>query len=322
MREVLARIFATFLVLSLAGTAQGQTYPAKPIQLVVPFTPGGGFADRVARLIADKFRDKWGLPGVVDNRPGASGNIGGEYVARAAPDGYTLLVAGDNPLVINKTLFPKLTYDPEAFTPVSIVIKSPLILVAHPAVPAKNLQELLAYARANPDRLNLGSNGNGSNMHLSLELFKMNTGVRITHVPYKGVPNALTDLVGGQIELMFVGLGTVLQQLKAGKLKVLAVASGKRMEALPDVQAISETVPGFITESWFGVVGPPKMPAAIASRLSEVIAEMVRSPESIKLFETLSVEGVGATPEETAKFLKEETARWGNVIRTTGVKAD
>ncbi len=322
MRDVFARIFVAVLAFPLASAAHGQAFPAKPIQLVVPFTPGGGFADRVARLIADKFRDKWGLPGVVDNRPGASGNIGGEYVARAAPDGHTLLVAGDNPLVINKTLFPKLSYDPEALTPVSIVIKSPLILVAHPAVPANSLQELLGYAKANPDRLNLGSNGNGSNMHLSLELFKMDTGVRITHVPYKGVPNALTDLVGGQIQLMFVGLGTVLQQLKAGKLKVLAVAGSKRMDALPGVPAISELVPGFVTETWFGVVGPPKMPAAIASRLSEVIAEMVRSPESIKLFETLSVEGVGATPEETAKFLKEETARWGDVIRTTGVKAD
>ena len=322
MRDVIARVFVALLACGLAGVAHGQTFPAKAIQLVVPFTPGGGFADRVARLIADKFRDKWGQPGVVDNRPGASGNIGGEYVARAAPDGYTLLVAGDNPLVINKTLFPKLSYDPEALTPVSIVIRSPLILVAHPAVPAKNLQELLGYAKAHPDALNLGSNGNGSNMHLSLELLKRDTGVRITHVPYKGVPNALTDLVGGQIQLMFVGLGTVLQQLKAGKLKVLAVAGNKRMDALPDVAAISETVPGFVTGTWFGVVAPPKTPPAIAARLSEAITEMVRSPESIKLFETLSVEGVGATPEETAKFLKEETARWGQVIRTTGVKAD
>lgn len=322
MRYAFARLSATFIACLLAGTVCSQNFPTKPIQLVVPFTPGGGFADRVARLIGDKFRDKWGQPGVVDNRPGASGNIGGEYVARAAPDGYTLLVAGDNPLVINKTLFPKLSYDPEALTPVSIVIKSPLILVAHPAVPAKNLQELLGYAKANPENLNLGSNGNGSNMHLSLELLKMNTGVRITHVPYKGVPNALTDLVGGQIQLMFVGLGTVLQQLKAGKLKVIAVAGAKRMDALPDVPAIAETVPGFVTETWFGVVAPPKTPPAIAARLSEVIAEMVRAPESIKLFETLSVEGVGATPEETARFLKEETARWGQVIRTTGVKAD
>lgn len=317
-----ARILGAFVICGLAGVAHSQNFPTKPIQLIVPFTPGGGMSDRVARLIADKFREKWGQPGVVDNRPGASANIGGEYVARAPADGYTLLVAGDNPLVINKALFPKLAYDPEAFTPVSIVVKSPLILAVHPAVPARNLEELLAYAKAKPDSLNLGSNGTGSNMHLSLELLKMETGVRITHVPYKGVPNALTDLVGGQIQMMFVGLGTVLQQMKAGKLRVIAVASEKRMAALPDVPAISEVVPGFVTETWFAVVAPAKTPPGIAARLSEVIAEMVRAPDTLRLLETLSVEGVGSTPEETAKFLKEETVRWSKVIRTTGVKAE
>jgi tripartite-type tricarboxylate transporter receptor subunit TctC len=279
-------------------------------------------ADRVARLIADKFREKWGQPGIVDNRPGASANIGGEHVAKAAPDGYTLLVAGDNPLVINKALFPKLSYDPDAFVPVSVVLKGPLILVVNPKVPAANLQELLAYAKSNPDRLNLGSNGNGSNMHLSLELLKMETGVRITHVPYKGVPNALTDLIGGQVEMMFVGLGTVLQQVKAGKLRVLAVASEKRMAALPDVPAVAEAVPGFAAATWFAVVATPKTPATIAARLSGAIAEMVRSPAMVSLMETLSVEGVGSTPEETSRFLVDERVRWSKVIRTTGLKAE
>jgi len=322
MRYAFARVFATFIACLLAGDVYSQNFPTKPIQLIVPFTPGGGMADRIARLIADKVREKWGQPGIVENRPGASANIGAEFVARAAPDGYTLLVAGDTPLVINKALFPKLSYDPDAFTPVSIVLKNPLILVVHPKVPAANLQELLAYAKSNPDRLNFGSNGNGSSMHLFLELFMMETGVRITHIPYKGVPNALTDLVGGQVQVMFVGLGTVLQQLKAGKLRVLAVAGEKRMAALPDVPAIAELVPGFVVQTWFGVVAPPKTPAAIAARLSAAISEMVRAPETIKLMDTLSVEGVGSTPEEMARFLKEETARWSKVIRTTGVKVE
>ena len=307
----------------LAGSPSGfaQEYPVKPIRLIVPFTPGGGMADRVARMIGEKVREKWGQPGIVENHPGASANIGGELVAKAAPDGYTLLVAGD-PLVINKALFPQITYDPDAFVPVSIVIKSPLLLVAHPKLPASNFPELLAYARANPDRLNLGSNGNGSNMHLSLELLKMETGVQITHVPYKGVPNVITDLIGGQVQMMFVGLGTVAQQIKAGKLKVLAVASQKRIAALPEVAAIADTVPGFSTESWFGVVATPKTPLAVATKLSAAIAEMLRTPEAIAMMESLAVEGVGSTPEEMGRFLRYESARWSKVIRTTGIKAE
>ncbi len=308
---------------ALSGALPGlaQDYPVKPIRLVVPFTPGGGMADRIARMIGDKVREKWGQPGIVENHPGASANIGGALVARAAPDGYTLLVAGD-PLVINKALFPNLNYDPEAFVPVSVVIKSSLLLVANPKLPASNFPQLLAYARANPDRLNLGSNGNGSNMHLSLELLKMETGIRITHVPYKGVPNVITDLIGGQVEMMFVGLGTVAQQIKAGKLKVIAVASQKRMAALPEVATIADTVPGFNTESWFGVVATPKTPAAVALKLSAAIAEMLRTPEVVALMENLSVEGVGSTPEEMARFLRDESARWTKVIRATGIKAD
>lgn len=321
MLNPIVRALLAVAALGFALPGNAQEFPAKPIQLVVPFTPGGGMADRVARLIAEKFREKWGQPGIVENRPGASANIGADYVAKAAPDGYTLLVAGD-PLVINKALFPKLTYDPDAFVPVSIVLKGPLTLVVNPNVPAANLRDLLAYARANPDRLNFGSNGNGSNMHLSLELLKMETGLRITHVPYKGVPNALTDLVGGQVQMMFVGLGTVLQQVKAGKLRVVAVASGKRIPALPDVPTIGEFVPGFATDTWFGVVASPRTPAPIAARLSAAIAEMVRAPAAISLFENLSVEGVGSTPEEMARFLGEERARWSKVIRTTGLKAE
>jgi tripartite-type tricarboxylate transporter receptor subunit TctC len=314
---VLTLVISAFSTCTLA-----QDYPNKPIRVVVPFPPGGGMADRMARLIGDKFKDRFGQPVVVDNRPGANANIGAEFVWRAPGDGYTLLLTSEGPVAINKYLYSKLPYEPELFVPVSVVISQPLILVANPKVPASNMRELLAFAKSNPGKLNLASNGNGSNMHLSLEMLKGDANIDITHVAYKGVPPALTDLIGGQVELMFVGLGTVLQQIKAGKVRVLAVAAEKRMSALPEVAAISETIPGFAVTGWFGVVASPKTPAAIAERLSSAIREMVKQPDMQKLFAELSVDGVGGTPEEMAALIKREEARWSKVIRATGIKAD
>jgi tripartite-type tricarboxylate transporter receptor subunit TctC len=321
MRSVVIGVY----VLAAAAAcvpALAQEYPSKPIRVVVPFPPGGGMADRMARLVSDKLREKWGQPLVVENRPGANANIGAEFVARAAGDGYTLLFTSDGPMAINKFLYPKLPYDPDQFVPVSVVITQPLILVASPTVPFNNLQQLLAYAKANPDRLNLASNGNGSNMHLTLEMLKMDTGVKIAHVAYKGVPPALTDLLGGQVELMFVGLGTVQQLVKAGKVRIIAAASERRMRALPEVPTISEALPGFAATTWFGVVAAPKTPAAIASRLSTAIREAMQQPDVQKLLVELSVEGVGSTPEEMTAFIRREIERWGKVIRATGVTAD
>jgi tripartite-type tricarboxylate transporter receptor subunit TctC len=320
MRLLSLPLAAALLILSVAVNAQ--EYPVKPIRVVVPYPPGGGMGDRVARLVSDKLRERWGQPLVVENRAGANANIGADIVAKAPPDGYTLLVTGEGPLTINKLLDPRLTYEPLEFTPVSILLQQALILVAHPKVPADNLAQLLAFAKANPGKLNLGTNGAGSNMHLSLELLKSETGTNITHVPYKGVPPALTDLVGGQIELMLVGLGTVQPLLKSGKLKVLAAGSEKRMALLPEVPSMTETVPGFTTGSWFGLAAPPKTPAAIANRLAGSVREFMKQPDVQKVMAELNVDGVGSTPAEMASFIKIETERWGRVIRVTGVKVE
>ena len=305
-----------------AAPVLAQEYPSKPIRVVVPFPPGGGMADRMARLVSDKLRDKLGQSLIVENRAGANANIGAEFVAKSPGDGYTLLFSGEGPMVINKFLYPKLAYDPDQFVPVSAVISQSLILVSNPKVPVNNLQQLLAYAKANPGKLNLATNGSGSNMHLTLEMLQLETGTKIAHVAYKGVPPALTDLLGGQVELMFVGLGTVQQLVKAGKVRIIAAASEKRMVAIPDVAPIAETLPGFAATSWFGVVAPAKTPLPIAERVSAAIRDAMKQADVIALMGDLSVEGIGSTPEEMASMIKRERERWGKVIRTIGVTLD
>jgi tripartite-type tricarboxylate transporter receptor subunit TctC len=314
---------ATLIALaSIILPVHAQDYPGKPVRITVPYPPGGGMADRVARLLADKLRDKWGQAFIVENRAGAAANIGTEHVAKAPADGYTLLFTGDGPLTIYKSLYAKLPYDPDAFVPVSVVLSSPNLLVVHPKVPATTVQQLIAFARANPDRLNFASNGAGGPLHLSLELFKSMAGVNITHVAYKGVPPALTDLIGGQVDMMFVGYGTVAQHVRAGKLRALAVGTEQRLPPLPDTPTVAEVLPGFTSWSWFGMVAPPKTPPAIANRLSAAIAESLKQPEVTKLLQDLSVEPIGSTPAQMAQLMRQESERWGNVIRTLGVKVE
>ncbi|MFM9969961.1 MAG: Bug family tripartite tricarboxylate transporter substrate binding protein [Burkholderiales bacterium] len=322
MRSAVFGFFVLASTFFCALPVLSQDYPTKPIRVVVPFPPGGGMADRMARLVSDKLRDKFGQALVVENRAGANANIGAEFVAKAPGDGYTLLFSGEGPIVINKFLYPKLPYDPDQFVPVSAVISQSLILVTHPKVPINNLQQLLAYAKANPNKLNLATNGSGSNMHLTLEMLQLETGVKIAHVAYKGVPPALTDLLGGQVEMMFVGLGTVQQQVKAGKLRIIATASEKRMAAIPDIAPIAETLPGFAATTWFGLVAPAKTPPAIAERLSSAVRDALKQPDVVTLINDLSVEAIGSTPDEMAAMVKRERERWGKVIRTIGVTLD
>ena len=327
MRSAARGAFQLIAIASMVGAlglshALAQEYPNKPIRVVVPFGPPGGIADRMARLVSDKLRERWGQPVIVENRPGANANVGAEFVARAPGDGYTLLFTNEGPMAINKHLFAKLNYEPEKFVPVSIVITQPLILVAGARLPFGNLGDLLAHARANPDKLNLGTNGNGSNMHLSLERLKLETGVKIGHVPYKGVTGAITDMVGGQIDLMFIGLGTVSALVKAGKLRILATASEARLPALPEVATMSETLPGFTAGGWFGVVSSPMTPPAIANRLSLAIRELIKHPEVQNFMNELNVQGVGSTPEEMAALARREGERWGKLIRATGIVAE
>jgi tripartite-type tricarboxylate transporter receptor subunit TctC len=314
-------LFAAVLTSALAP-AIAQDYPARPIRIVVPF-PAGGSADLLPRIVGEKLSSRLGQPVVVENRPGAAGNIGAELVSKAEPDGYTLLAAPPPPLVINPSLYAKLAFDPTQFAPISVIASIPNAFLVHPKVPASNVPELIAYARANPDRLNYASQGSGSTSHLTAEMFKsMAGGLKITHIPYKGTAPALADLLAGQVEIMFDNLGVSLQHVRSGKLKALAVCSEKRLASLPDVPALSEFLPGFVAGTWVGVVAPPGTPAPIAEKLSAAIAEVLKAPETRKRLDELSAEPVGSTPADMAAFMKRETERWRAVIRSAGVRAD
>lgn len=298
---------------------QAQDYPSKPIKIIVP-NPAGGGNDFVGRVLGDRLREKWGQPVLVENRAGASGVIGAEAAAKSAPDGYTVLVTAPASLVINKHLYAKLPYDPDAFVPVSIVAGSPGVLLAHPGIGVSTVQQLVAYAKANPGRLSYASQGNGTISHLAGELFDLMGSVKSVHVPYKGTAPAMADLLGGQVNIMFGELSTSLKHIGTGKLRALAVGSEKRNRALPDVPTLSEALPGFAFSFWMGMVAPAGTPAAIVNKLAAAAAE-VNQPEVAKKLLDVSLEPIGSTPAEMASFLKRESERWGKVIRITGMKA-
>jgi tripartite-type tricarboxylate transporter receptor subunit TctC len=317
------RTLLLFLGLVFLGeTVLAQEWPTKTVRIVVPF-PAGGSADLLPRYVGESLQKQWGQPVIVDNRPGAAGNIGAAAVFQAEPDGYTLLSAPPPPLVINRLLYPKLAYDSTQFVPMTVIAAIPNVLLVHPKVSASNVQELISLAKTNPGKLNYASQGNGTTSHLTNELFNsMAGGLRITHVPYKGTAPALADLLGGQVDMMFDNLGVSLPHVKAGKLRALAVASPRRFRSLPDVPALAETLPGFESVAWFGVVGPPKTPAAIANKVAAGVAEALRQPDVLRRLSELSADPLGLTPAETAVFMKQETERWGTVIRSAGVKLE
>ena len=314
------------LGLLVFGTAQGQDWPTKPVRIIVPFA-AGGLNDTVARLIAPHLEKALGKCVIVDNRPGAAGNIGAAAVYEAQPDGYTLLSAPPPPLVINRLLYPKLSYDSTRFVPMTVIAAIPNVLLVHPKVTANSVAELVAHAKSNPGKLNYASQGGGTTSHLTAELFKSMAGgggepLAIAHVPYKGTAPALADLLGGQVDLMFDNLGVSLPHVKAGKLRALAVASPRRFRSLPDVPALAETLPGFESVAWFGIVAPPKTPAAIAQKVALGVEVALRNPEVLKRLSELSADPLGLTPAETAAFMKQETERWGAVIKSAGVKLE
>ncbi len=313
-------LLATALAVPFAAMAQ--EYPQKPIRIVVP-VPAGGAADSLARLIGERLTTRWGQPVIVENRAGAGGNIGAENVFTSAPDGYSLLLSPPGPLAINKSLYTKMAFDSDQFTPVSIIAANPNVLLVHPKVPAKTLAELIAYAKANPDKLNYASSGAGSTTHLAGELFKQLAGVQITHIPYKGGPPAYADLMAGQVDMMFQGLATAMPQITDGRLRVLAVGSEKRHSALPQTPTLNETLPGFVSVSWSGLVAPPKTPAAIVKKLSDTIAQELKAIDASKQVKGFDMRDVIAnTPEEATRFTREERDRWGAVIKSTGVTVD
>jgi tripartite-type tricarboxylate transporter receptor subunit TctC len=315
-----SQVLAFAAAFAFAHALHAQDYPSKPVRIIVP-SPGGT-VDVVARLFTGKLAEKFGQSVFIENRAGAGGNIGAEAVFRAAPDGYTLLAAPPGPLVINKSLYAKLAYDPDLFAPIAILATAPQVLVVNPRIKAENLSQLIALARANPDRLNYGSAGAGSSLHLAAEMFKSMAGVKMVHVPYKGAGPALADLTGGQVDLMFMDLGAITPHVRAGKLRALGVAGDKRNSLLPDVPAVRESVPGFNSIFWAGLVGPPSLPPAIVNRLAAAAAEIARQPDIAKRLVELSFESGDSSPAEMAVFMKQERDRWGTVIRAIGVTAE
>ena len=288
----------------------------------MPF-PAGGSADLMPRLVAEKLTEKWGQPVIVDNRPGAAGNIGADTVFRAEPDGYTLLSSPPPPLVINRSLYPKLSYDASQFVPITVIGAIPNVLLVHPNVGANSVAELIRIAKENPGKLNYASQGNGTTSHLTAELFKtMAGGLQIAHIPYKGTAPALTDLLAGQVDMMCDNLGVSLPHVRTGKLKALAVASRQRFPGLPSVPALAETLPGFESIAWFGIVAPPKTSSAIAEKVANGVQDALRLPDVQKRLADLSAEPMGLSPAETAAFMRQEVERWGAVIRAAGVKLE
>ena len=314
-----ALLFATLLA---SLPLHAQDWPAKAVRIIVPF-PAGGSADLLPRVVAEKLTEKWGQPVIVDNRPGAAGNIGADTVFRAEPDGYTLLSSPPPPLVINKLLYPKLSYDSAQFVPITVIGAIPNVLLVHPKVGANSVAELIAIAKENPGKLNYASQGSGTTSHLTAELFKsMAGGLQIAHIPYKGTAPALTDLLAGQVDMMCDNLGVSLPHVRSGKLRALAVASKQRFAGLPNVPALAETLPGFESVAWFGIVAPPKTNGAIVEKIAAAVQDALKLPEVQKRLADLSAEPMGFGPGETAAFMRQEVERWGAVIRTAGVKLE
>jgi len=302
-------------------SAPAQDYPSRPVKIIVPF-PAGGTADVMPRIFAEWLSRKWGQPVIVENRTGAAGNIGAEAAFKSEPDGYTLLSAPPPPLVINHNLYPKLGFDPTEFIPIIIMGRVPNALVVNPKVAANTVAELIAFARANPGKLTSATQGNGTTSHLTSELFQLMAQVKVQHIPYRGSAPALTDLVAGSVDIMFDNLGVSLALVKAGQLKLLAVATPKRMASLPDVPTMAETLPGFESAAWFAVVAPPKTSPAIVSKINADMNEALRQGEVVARLGQLSAEPIGGTPQATAAYMREEVTRWHNVIKSAGVKLE
>jgi len=313
------------LILASPAWAQDSAaaYPNRAIRIIVPF-PAGGAADALPRIVAERLAAKWGQPVIVENRVGASGSIGAEAVWRAEPDGYTLLATPPAPLVINPSLYAALAYDPVQLVPVSVMAAIPSVLLVNAAkVPAGTLQELVALVRANPDKLNYASQGTTTVSFLTTEMFKTSAGgLKIAHIPYKGTAPGLAALLAGEVEIMFDNLGVTVQHVRSGRLRALAVGSPGRVPALPDVPAMAEFYPGFVSVAWFSVSAPPKTPPVIAEKVSQAIAETLKQPEVAKRLADLSAEPIGSTPAAMAALMKEDTERWRAVIRAAGVKPE
>lgn len=307
----------------LLAIAQPPTYPAKPIRLIVPF-PAGGSADIMARAVSQKMSETWRQPVVVDNRVGASGNIGADMVARSAGDGYTLLLCTVGTHAIHQTLYKKLPFDPiNDFTPVAYIAGVPNVAVVHPSVPVKNVPELIAYIRARPGQVNFGSSGTGTSVHMSGELLKVIEGLDMTHVPYRGNPQAVTDLLSGQLTLMITNMPSVVPFIQSGRLRALAVTTRERSPALPDVPTMQEAgVAGYESSAWFGLLGPAGVPREIVAKLNAEVVRILKLPDVRQNLAGQGADPLFLAPDEFGAFIKTETAKWAKVVKASGASAD
>ncbi len=319
LRSLLSAFICVEICL-LATAAYGQGYPSKPVRIIVPFA-AGGVADLLPRIVGQKLSEKWGQPVVVENKVGASGNIGMAEGARAAPDGYTLVLAPTGNLTVNPYLF-KLPFDTaKDFTPITVLATSPNVLVVHPSVPVKSFRELVAYAKANPDKLNFASPGEGSGAHLAGELLNIEAGVRTQHVPYKGIAPAVNDLLGGQVQMMFAGISTVLQHVKSGRLVAIAIASPRRSPQLPEVPTVAESgLAGFDVTSWYGLVVRAGTPAEIVQKVYRDAAEALASEEVRGKLAALGLEPMGNPPDAFARMIAAESGKWSDIVRKANIQ--
>jgi tripartite-type tricarboxylate transporter receptor subunit TctC len=319
----LRRLLAAAAI-AVAGLAQAQEpYPSRPIKLIVPFTPGTGM-DILARTLGPGLSERWKVPVVIENRAGASGNIGTEAVAKAPADGYTALVTAST-LVMNRSLFASIPYDPvKDFAPVALLAVGSLALVTHPSVKANSVQELIAFARANPGRLDYGSPGNGTPHHLAMELFKQQTGTRLVHIPYKGTGPATQDLLGGQIQLMFLTVHVVQPLVQAGRLKMLAAGGTQRTAATPSVPSLAEAsgIRNIATDIWFGIYLPAGAPAEAVARMNADLNALLKVPATVDALGKQGLQTMGGPPERLAQLTRDDLARWAQVVREAGIRPD
>jgi tripartite-type tricarboxylate transporter receptor subunit TctC len=319
MTKIRAAVSAC-LAAVIVCAAHAQEYPSRPVRVIVPFAAGGP-NDLIVRLVAQKLAASLGQPFLVENRAGAGGNIGTDYVAKSAPDGYTLLSVGPGSLIINP-LMGKVPYDTERdFAPIALMARAPNALVAHPSLAAHSVKELIALARARPGAINYGSGGNGSTPHLAAALFAAMAGVELTHVPYKGTAPATADLIGGQVQIAFLGIPAVLPHVRSGKLRVLAVTGLQRSAELPDVPTVDESgVAGYEVNPWYGLLAPVGTPRAIVARLGAETTRVVRAAEMREKLAGQGAEAVGGTPEEYAAVIRADTATWTRVVGQAGLR--
>jgi len=323
MEQTLGKMVLLWAGMLVAGVAAAQTYPAKPVRIVVPYAAGGPYDD-IARTLGQRLTEIWGHPLIVENRGGAGGNIGAEVVAKAAPDGYTLLLGDAGPITVNPTLFKKLPYDPQRdLAPVGMLNASRMVLSVHPSLPAKNVKELVALAKTSPGKLSFASSSVGNLQHLGMELLQIQAGMKMNHVPYKGAAPAFVDLIAGQVDSMFANIVGTMPHVRTGKLRAIAVTTVTRTAAAPEIPTIAESgVPGYDHGPWNGLFAPAKTPPMVIAKIHAEVDRELQSPDVRKVFGNEGIEAVANKPDEFAAIIHEELVRWPKVVKAAGIKAE